>query len=787
MKSKPNLFVRISFGHLAALSLGVSLPHLQAQSVWTGATNSVFSTGTNFTPSITNTAVSNLNIHFNGTDTDATDLTLATAFGGGANGAGSAISVLTAQANALTITGSGSAAIRLNSGGISVQAGAGAVTFAGTGNIAIGGLSSATSHTISNQSSNLLDLGSWAFISGGGGARNLTVEAVGDIRSNGNWSNSVSPLPSTNPLSLTKSGAGKLTLGGTNAVTGNTLVSAGVLELTNALALQNSALDTSGAGTVTVTGPTTLTVGGLSGSTNLASVITTGYSGITTLTLNPLSGTQTYAGNITNGAAEMNLAKTGGGIQVLSGANTYNGTTTISGGRLRLGSADALGATSRVIVTGASAAIGATVGNFDLAGVSPTDAVLLDLNSGANNSDVGALYNSSATSATYSGAVSLLRATKVGSGNIELAGGFTGGGFTLNKDGLNTLAITDGGTTSLNVLQANRGTVQVNPGTTLDVATLDIGTGNSVGGGLTLNGGNVTSAGQSRFGQGSGSASGSLTLNSGILTVPGLTKGTLTFNANFNGGTLKASGDNASFFPAATIARVQAGGAFIDDGGFAITIGQALVHDTALDTPSVTLDGGLTKSGAGTLTLTGINNYTGATNVTDGTLVVNGSISTSTTTVEDGGTLGGSGTVGAVTVQSGGSLAIGSSPGTMTHIGDLTLSLGSISDFEINSFVPGNFDLALAALAGSQTVNFNSGTLNLIFQSGFNTEGSVKIFDFDIYAGTGFSTVSSSGLASGFTATFDASNGMVTVVPEPNAVALLGSFGLLALLRRRRA
>jgi hypothetical protein len=48
-----------------------------------------------------------------------------------------------------------------------------------------------------------------------------------------------------------------LTLGGTNTFTGNTLVSAGTLERTDALALQKRALDTSGAGSVTVLGGTT--------------------------------------------------------------------------------------------------------------------------------------------------------------------------------------------------------------------------------------------------------------------------------------------------------------------------------------------------------------------------------------------------------------------------------------------------------------------------------------------------------------------------------------------------
>ena len=75
-------------------------------------------------------------------------------------------------------------------------------------------------------------------------------------------------------------------------------------------------------------------------------------------------------------------------------------------------------------------------------------------------------------------------------------------------------------------------------------------------------------------------------------------------------------------------------------------------------------DGGLVKSGSGTLSITGTHSYTGATTVSNGTLTVNGSIASSSgVNVQSGGTLGGDATVGALNVYSGGTVAPGNSPG----------------------------------------------------------------------------------------------------------------------------
>lgn len=138
-------------------------------------------------------------------------------------------------------------------------------------------------------------------------------------------------------------GSGVLTLTGANSYTGATAVSSGILNLGNPLALRDSALDTlnsAAGGTVTGlrTAVTTLTMGGLIGNKALADVFTTssgGFGGVTDLALNPgTNALHSYSGAIADGAAGMSLTMIGEGTQVLAGANTYTGPTTVSNGTL---------------------------------------------------------------------------------------------------------------------------------------------------------------------------------------------------------------------------------------------------------------------------------------------------------------------------------------------------------------------------------------------------------------------------------------------------------------------
>ena len=114
---------------------------------------------------------------------------------------------------------------------------------------------------------------------------------------------------------------------------------------------------------------------------------------------------------------------------------------------------------------------------------------------------------------------------------------------------------------------------------------------------------------------------GTLTTNS-IAKVDGGVGGGGVMTVNFNGGVLKAgASDDPSnpttptwFLKGIDAANVKAGGAIINTNTFNVTIDQILATDT------VSLGGGLTKQGAGKLTLTQNATYTGNTTVSAGIL-----------------------------------------------------------------------------------------------------------------------------------------------------------------------
>jgi len=201
------------------------------------------------------------------------------------------------------------------------------------------------------------------------------------------------------------------------------------------------------------------------------------------------------------------------------------------------------------------------------------------------------------------------------------------------------------------------------------------------------------------WGTASGDTNARIDINrGGTLEAPGIiTGGTpppLSSVLNFNGGTLRATANNADFMTnggASVVfeANVQEHGATIDTDGFNIGLTVGLTEDP------LSTDGGLTKVRDGILTLAGVCDYTGDTMVEAGGLSVTGSI-TSDVSVADEAVLMGTGTVyGDVTVAggggSGGSIAPGLSIGTLTVTGNVDLE-GTL-DVEYYSITQGHCDL----------------------------------------------------------------------------------------------
>ena len=211
-----------------------------------------------------------------------------------------------------------------------------------------------------------------------------------------------------------------------------------------------------------------------------------------------------------------------------------------------------------------------------------------------------------------------------------------------------------------------------------------------------------TNAENAIFGAGSGTA--------GVVTINGArTIGGLTFNpagsGNYviTGGTLSLSGS------AVIAANADA------------TISSALADSAQI----------FTKSGAGTLTLSGTNSYTGPTFVNGGTLRIMGSSAGSAVTVNSGGTLSGVGTTGAVTVSAGGTLSPGAGGTGSLNLNGNALSLAGATAMTVNAATGTG-----SQVQGISTVTYG-GTLTVTNLGGsFSAGNSFTLFNAGTYSGS---------------------------------------------------
>ena len=94
------------------------------------------------------------------------------------------------------------------------------------------------------------------------------------------------------------------------------------------------------------------TVASLSDGTAGGGTVTNSGAYVATLTLAPATGSTTFSGVIQDGSGPTALTLDGNGTQVLAGANTYSGLTTITEGTLQIGTGGSINGSSGVVNNG---------------------------------------------------------------------------------------------------------------------------------------------------------------------------------------------------------------------------------------------------------------------------------------------------------------------------------------------------------------------------------------------------------------------------------------------------
>ena len=659
-------------------------------------------------------------------------------------------------------------------------------------------------------------------------------------------------------VSLSKTGAGSWTLSGANTFSGGLTITTGTLNINNASALGTgtfspgaNTFDNTSGNAITLSTNNAQTWGGdftFTGTNSLnmgTGAVTLG--GNRGLAVNGATTALTVGGVIDDGASTFNILKNGGGTLVLSGANSYNGTTGVDQGfliagsnapsgangafgnatsDLRLGTAGS-GSFARIFTGGAF-----TIGrNIRLQTSNATDAGTRVLSLGGNTADVS----------EFSGDVFMgtLNQTSKGVVLTAVAGGqVTFSGVIQNPTGQDASEAAAAAALTA-VTKSGDGTVILSNANTYTGSTL-VQTGNLIVGTNALSGtngalGNATS--EVRFGVASGNS------NAGILTGGAYTIGRdirlITANTTDAGTRVLTLGGNSAHnsefsgnIILGTASQAGRGVTLSAASGGQVTFSGVIQNPAGMDATSYTV----TKAGAGKVVLTNTNTYSGATNVNGGTLEIaaGGSLdTTSAVTVTSGalvvnGTVNGTLLANASTTVSGtgtimGNATIqgihnpGNSPGIQTYGSNLTYSGGaSVVNWELNSNTTSNVANPNAifdqVLVGGNLDFTDLTTLNLVFTAtGSNVLWGNSLWDTDqswtLYdvAGTtsnfgNLSLTTLNWLDSGSNA-FDAArpgssfslsqSGQdvvlnYTAVPEPNVAALLGGLGVLALLRRDR-
>ena len=474
---------------------------------------------------------------------------------------------------------------------------------------------------------------------------------------------------------FTKDGNGIFILSGTNTYTGATNIDDGELNVTGAL----DATALTVAGGATYDSDTTDTIGSIAGAGNIE--IVTG----TTLTVGGDNTDTIFSGVISQ---DGNLTKEGSGTLTLTGTNTNTGDLTVDAGGLVLDQAGTdtgtvLHNSSNLILNAGSVTVSDTSETVDLFtynGGSVTGQIIsisgytYYVADGLTTTIASILYGDVPLVKSGPGSL-VLTATNTYTGNTTINAG------TLKIDGTGSLE-----SGNYDALIINNGTFVYSSTTDQTLAGVISGSGTVVkeeNSALTLTATNTYT--------------GLTTVSAGTLTLDqaSSTTGTVIKDTNavtVNGGILNLA-DNTETIGALTLTSgsITGNSKILTGSSYTLNPGDGVSVSIA---PILAGSGNLTKSAAGTATLSGANTYTGTTTISAGTLTVSGTLSDSTDVINSGiydvdttDTINSLSGTGAVEIASG-----------------VTLTTGDAGDDTISGVISGDGNLTKAG-AGTLTLS----------------------------------------------------------------------------------
>jgi MYXO-CTERM domain-containing protein len=464
--------------------------------------------------------------------------------------------------------------------------------------------------------------------------------------------------------------------GASSSYSGTTNLTAGQLNINNAAAIGTGTLVINGGALDNTTG-SALTL-----STNNALSINSNFEFKGSSDLNLGTGAVTLdanhvvtvdAGKLTIGGAftssQYQLTKAGAGTLVLSGANSFSGPVTVSGGALSTSNVASLGTGTQVNIGSGSA--------LQYTGSSATITQDITVTSGT-----GTIANTGGGALTLSGTLN-----KNGT-VLTLTGGVINANGAITGSSAGSDLVVDAATVNENAANSYNGPTYIRNAGTLNANVADaLPTTN----GRTAVVLDDTGSGGSKLALGADQSAAALT-------------GAVSSTVDLGGHTLTVGSSSGSTTYSGVITS-SSGGILVKDGGSTLVL-----------TGASTYSGG-TQINAGTLSVTN----TSGSATGSGALVVN-----------SGGTLNGTGTVGSVSVASGGTIAPGLSVGALNVNGTLDLVGGSHLDYNLGSvssllnvsgalnYTGGGSAIFDIANNGSMTSNTDYTLINYASESGLS-------------------------------------------------------------------